>query len=217
MNTAEIRKKKKEISSGSRSGLTSYFVCPWPGRLSSSSPAFTLIEVMIAVGIFSVVMVVSIGALLSLADANRKTQALQSVLYNLNTSIDGMVRAIRMGSEYQVINNGTELSFLPYGAPSSAATERWVYRWEDTNNDGAADRLVKVYKPQGFSSRITVPLTGKEVTIDRARFYLDGADPTDLLQPRILIILQGKAGADKVKTTTTFSIQASATQRLLDI
>lgn len=185
--------------------------------LNTGWPGFTLIEVMVAVGIFSVVMVVSIGALLSLADANRKTQALQSVLYNLNTSIDGMVRAIRMGSQYQVANGGAELSFLPYGAPSSNADERWIYRWDDTNGDGNPDRLVKVYKPQGFTTRVTVPLTGKEVTIDKARFYVDGEDPADLLQPRVMIILQGKAGADKVKTTTTFSIQASATQRLLDI
>src|SRR5438552_13144631 len=61
---------------------------------------FTLVEMIVAVALFAVVMLVSVGALLSLVGASRKAQALQSVMNNLNISLDGMVRSIRMGSEY---------------------------------------------------------------------------------------------------------------------
>lgn len=179
---------------------------------------FTLIETMIAVGLFSVVMVVCIGALLSLADANKKTQALQSVLYNLNTSIDGMVRAIRMGSNYEVSNDGAELRFTPFGADPNNTAEKWVYRWSDGDNDGVKDQIVKEYTPpRSYTSRVVVPLTAPEVAIEKMHFYVGGESTGDTDQPRVLIIIQGKAGGDKIKTTTTFNIQASATQRLLDI
>jgi len=65
------------------------------------SHGFTLIEMIVAVGLFSIVMLVSISALLSLVDANRKAQALQSVMNNLNIAVDGMVREIREGSNYR--------------------------------------------------------------------------------------------------------------------
>lgn len=182
------------------------------------SPGFTLIETMVAVGLFSVVMVVCIGALLSLADANRKTQALQSVLYNLNTSIDGMVRAIRMGTNYEVLSDGEELRFTPFGADPYNSAEKWVYRWADGDGDGTKDQIVKEYiPPKNYTSKVVVPLTAPEVSIEKLRFYVGGELTTDTDQPRVLIIIQGKAGGDKIKTTTTFNIQAAATQRLLDI
>ena len=84
---------------------------------------------IVAVGLFSLVMLVSVGALLSLTGANRKAQALQSVMNNLNIALDGMVRSIRMGSDYHCgagvfigtgnlddcsSNGGTRFVFKPF-------------------------------------------------------------------------------------------------------
>ena len=69
-------------------------------KYSARSAGFTLVEMIVAVALFAVVMLVSVGALLSLTAANRKAQALQSVINNLNVALDGMVRSIRMGSDY---------------------------------------------------------------------------------------------------------------------
>src|SRR3989338_9611363 len=70
-------------------------------KYSTTSSGFTLIELIVAVGLFAVVMLISVGALMSLVSANRKAQALQSVINNLNITLDGMVRSIREGSDYQ--------------------------------------------------------------------------------------------------------------------
>jgi prepilin-type N-terminal cleavage/methylation domain-containing protein len=184
---------------------------------------FTLIEVMISVGLFSVVMTICTTALLSLVDANKKAQAIQSVMLNLNVAVDGMVRALRMGTGYRVEPIGTtctvctQLSFFPFGADTSTDLNRVYYRLQDTNGD-SKNEITKQYTPKGFSSAITVPMTAKEVEINNLAFYIEndgnaGTGP----QPRVLIIIRGTAGAEKVKTTTSFNIQASATQRLLDI
>lgn len=61
---------------------------------------FTLIEVLTAISIFSTVMIIIIGALLMLNNANKKAQALRAVVDNLNFAIEDMTRNIKTGSEY---------------------------------------------------------------------------------------------------------------------
>ena len=58
---------------------------------------FSLVEMIVAVTLFAVVMLVSVGALLSLVNATRKARALESVMNNLNVTLDSMVRSLRMG------------------------------------------------------------------------------------------------------------------------
>ena len=73
---------------------------------------FTLIEMMVAVSLFTVVMLVSVGSLLALIDASKRAQGIQSVMNNLNVALDGMVRALRMGQKYEVSNGVTSYHSL---------------------------------------------------------------------------------------------------------
>jgi prepilin-type N-terminal cleavage/methylation domain-containing protein len=182
-----------------------------------TEPGFTLIELMMAMTLFSVVTVVATAALLSIVDASKKAQAIQSVMSNLNTALDGMVRSVRMGSNYVVSNGGNRLEFAPYGTDPLDTSKRWVYEWQDISGDGKLDALVKEYLPSGYVTRVQLPVTAPEVQIEYLKFYVDGELDTDDKQPRVLLVVRGKAGAEKIKTTTSFSIQASATQRLLDL
>ncbi|HEY5383439.1 MAG TPA: type II secretion system protein [Candidatus Paceibacterota bacterium] len=61
---------------------------------------FTLIEMLVSIALFSVVMVMALGALLSLSVADRKAEALKSAVDNLNFALDSMSRVIRTGSGY---------------------------------------------------------------------------------------------------------------------
>ncbi|MFZ2593674.1 MAG: type II secretion system protein [Minisyncoccia bacterium] len=190
-----------------------------------SEGGFTLIEVMVSVALFSVVMTICTTALLSLVDANKKSQAIQSVMLNLNVALDGMVRSLRMGTGYRVEPVGstctvcTQMSFFPFGTTSFIDANRVYFRLQDTNGDGK-NEITKQYVPKGFAGSVTVPITAKEVEINQLAFYFEGnlaSGIADGKQPRVLIIIRGTAGAEKVKTTTSFNVQASATQRLLDI
>jgi len=60
-------------------------------------------------------------------------------------------------------------------------------------------------------------LTAPEIVINEAYFYVMGVQPGDEFQPKIVIILKGVAGSGKARTSSTFSIQATAVQRVLDI
>src|SRR3989338_1985894 len=79
---------------------TKYGILNTEYGIRNTARGFTLVEMIVSVALFATVMLVSVGALLSLMGANRKAQALQSVMNNLNVALDGMVRSIRMGSNY---------------------------------------------------------------------------------------------------------------------
>lgn len=186
---------------------------------------FSLIEMMVAVALFAIVMLVATGSLLALIDADRKSQALQSVMGNLNIALDGMVRAIRMGSTYHcgggsystvqdcasssdLPENHYVLAFEPINGNSNSTSDQWVYSY-----DASAKRLYK--SEDGGTSFIAI--TAPEVTIDEMQFYVVGSTRGDTVQPKVVITIKGTAGAQKLKTRTTFNIQATAVQRMLDI
>lgn len=182
---------------------------------------FSLIELIVAVALFAIVMLVSVAALLALVDANRKAQALQSVMNNLNVALDGMVRSIRMGTSYHC-------GGIPYGSPSPCAggttfafesfdgnpatdSDQWVYSFQEDENG-----IGRIYKSESGGTG-WLPITAPEVSIDEMAFYVVGTDPADNVQPKVVISIRGVAGADKVKTRSVFSIQATAVQRILDL
>jgi len=61
---------------------------------------FTLVEMMVASAIFTVVSVVAIGAVITVNNANRKAQAIRAVVDNLNFTMESMSRKLRVGSQY---------------------------------------------------------------------------------------------------------------------
>lgn len=180
---------------------------------------FTLVEMIVAVGLFSVVMLVSVGALLSLSGANRKAQVLQSIMNNLNIALDGMVRSIRMGSNYhcgigdftvpQPCQNGdTILALEAFGGDASDPTDQWIYSYDSTTH--------RIYKSQDGGAN-TFAVTAPEISIDGMKFYVVGTTRGDTAQPKVVITVKGTAGAANLKTKTTFNIQATAVQRVLDL
>lgn len=188
------------------------------------SRGFSLVEMIVAVALFAIIMLVAVGALLSLVDANRKARTLESVMNNLNISLDSMVRAMRMGTTYNCGGTlipsavgadcpvGDDLfSFAPYGSDSSQQNERYVYSFEvDSNGIGHLYR-----SKDGGGNRMAI--TAPEIDIEDVKFYTIGTEPGDIVQPKVVVVIKGTAGTEKLKTRTTFYIQATAVQRSLDI
>lgn len=188
-----------------------------------------MVEMIVAVGLFAVVMVVSIGALLSLVEANRRAQALQSVTNNLNVAVDGMVRSVREGSTYHCgssVPSGAEtadctegtaatdvFAFIPFHAAGDNPS-RWLYYFEEVDGVGRLMKSETGSKLGGF------PLTSPDVSIESITFYVIGsargtADPLNL-QPKATIVIKGTAG-QRATNRTTFHVQATAVQRVLDL
>jgi prepilin-type N-terminal cleavage/methylation domain-containing protein len=61
---------------------------------------FTLIEMIVSLAIFSIIVTITIGALLVLIASNQKLRGEQSVMTNLAFAMDSMTREIRTGTNY---------------------------------------------------------------------------------------------------------------------
>jgi prepilin-type N-terminal cleavage/methylation domain-containing protein len=187
---------------------------------------FSLVEMIVAVGLFAIIMMVAVGALLALVEANRKARSLESVMNNLNISLDSMVRSIRMGSRYNCGSvlkpiapdwgdcaagipdgNSVLFSFAAFESNPELQTERWVYLFEDG----------RIYRSKTGSLNDMMAITAPEVVIEDMQFYAVGTTPGDAIQPKIVVVVKGTAGAEDVSIRSTFYIQATAVQRSLDI
>lgn len=183
----------------------------------SRSGGFTLVELLVSVGIFSVVMLIAVGALLTMAEANRKAQALKSVMDNLNFAVESMSRGIRVGTTYhcgvgglltvpQNCTGGSDyFAFESAHGDALQGSDQVVYRF----NNAAIERSID-------GGGIFTPVTASEVVIEDLDFYVTGAASGDSLQPKVVITIRGYAGVT-VRSRSEFSIQTTVTQRLLDI
>lgn len=64
------------------------------------SAGFTLIEMIVSLGVFSIVVTTAIGAMFVVLSTNQQLQSEQSVMTNLGFALDGMTREIRTGFNY---------------------------------------------------------------------------------------------------------------------
>jgi hypothetical protein len=135
-----------------------------------------------------------------------------------------MARAIRMGSNFHCGSTGdltdpqdcsttgdTSFAFEPFGnTPSDPPT---VYSFNSTTH--------RIEKKVGAGN--TLPITAPEVTIEEMRFYVIGTargcnvNPCDTVQPKVVIVIKGTAPVANSKVRTSFHVQVTAVQRLLDL
>lgn len=181
---------------------------------------FTLIEILVSVAIFSVVMVISLGALLSMSESDRKAQTLKSVINNLNFSLDAMSRSMRTGVNYHCdvtqlpVTTPRDCTQASAGATSIAflSADNQVIKYCRGNGStcDSAGTAVLVSK----NGAAYAPLTASEVVITNLQFYVTGAE-TSLLQPHTVILLSGKVPVS-ASQTSSFDLETSVTQRLYD-
>lgn len=184
---------------------------------------FTLIEMMVAVSIFAIVMMVGVGALLSLTAANARAQAINSIINNLNAALEDMSRSIRVGTTYHC----EMTAFAP--PPSILSTAKdcasgggLLLAFESSSGDPTNQNDQEVFRLNGTriersldAGATWVAVTAPEVSIDKFNLSVTGSARGGGVQPRVLITLQGSAVVPGGKTS--FNVQASIVQRILNI
>lgn len=180
---------------------------------------FTLVEMIVSLGLFSVVMVMGVGSLLTMIDSNAKIQALQTSTSNLSYAIDIMTRELRTGYYYRC---STTLSASPPSSlqPSDCVNggiEVFFKRERDGKMYGyrLSDNILQQYDGTNWSN-----LTSKEgVIIDALSLVVKNTDTHskngDTNQPYIDIFISGFI-RNGLEHDTRFSVQTRAVQHRFD-
>lgn len=206
-------------------------------RTKNKKHGFTLIEIMVAISIFSMVMVVIIGALLLLNDANKKAQALRAVVDNMNFAMEDMTRNIRTGRDYKcdievaggvprIVSDSCDSSngddgIVVKGPTNSARNQATCYLYKfkqaDTTHPGSIGYSKKIVSgddtcESGNAFPPVSNLVSSEVNIKNAKYYvMQGVGQ----QPIVIISINGEFNTSYLgqKFATPFDIQTTVSQR----
>ncbi len=158
---------------------------------------FTLIEMLIAVSLFSVVLIVSLGSIMTIVDVNKKSQTLTTVMNDLSFALENMTRSIKTGKiqGLDIAGGGKwlKLDVIPQ------ATEK------DPAPDPVTYELIN-----GAITANLVPITSDQITIETLRFHVFYGN--DNRQPRVLMLVSGSASIGK-SISSDFTIQTTVSQR----
>lgn len=205
----------------------------------SLQKGFTLIEMIVSLGVFAVVVTITTGALLMLITTNQRFQYEQNIMSNLSFAIDSMTREMRMGYNYNCQTAAASTSAPFTGAHESLLSTttndcasprpagqnaRGVsfYEGGDSITGPSSNRIMyfydftakKIYRRVGDG--VSQSLISDAVQITSAEFFVTGSGSA-AGQPTITIYLKAKAAEDTTASPRTYSIQTTVSQRALDI
>ena len=167
---------------------------------------FTLLEMIVSLGIFAVVALVSTSILLSLADAQNKAFSIQDAYDNMRFALEVMSKDIRTGDIYHC---GIEPPALSQPNDCGAGADNFTYK-------SAAGELITYRLSDGRIEKIvggvlSGSLTAEAVKIENLTFYVLGTVLADQIHPRVTIVIKGSAG--RGRSASIFNIQTTVGQR----
>jgi prepilin-type N-terminal cleavage/methylation domain-containing protein len=170
---------------------------------------FTLVELMTSLSIFALVVTVSLGAILGVFAANRKSRALKTVVSNLNLAVEDMSKEMRYGRNYHC---GSGTVTLPQDCPGGDTSVSFL----------SSDNLQVSYRLNGttFEKQLGIsgewlPVVSADVVIDSLNFYVTGSTDADSSQPKTLVNFKGHVGSGQGRSD--FALETVISQRALDV
>lgn len=160
---------------------------------------FTLIELIIAIAVFSTVVSIAVGGFVRALRTQRQVMGLLSANSNASLVMEQMARELRTGFDFCPPSqpcSESELSFR------NAAGEAVRYRL----TDGALERGV---------NNVFAPLTASNVSVRHLTFTISGNDLHDGFPPRITVVM-GVSSKELGVAGTVVNMQTTVSARVLD-
>lgn len=76
-------------------------------KIYIKNKGFTLLEMIVSLGIFSVVAIIAVGSLVRITSLNRQAQTMQAAMNNINYILESMSREMRFGLNYNCTTGTT--------------------------------------------------------------------------------------------------------------
>lgn len=202
--------------------------------ISQKNSGFTIVEVMIAMAIFTILVTIGIEAVLGAMQQHKSSQGVRTVMDSLNFAMEDMARNIRLGTNIRCETAGdtddfdpTTLAVLPKNCPTGSNK---IF-FNDLKGNHLAYSITlgppfdsgpghQIAKQQGDDPLAAQIISPPEVSLDTtlSGFTVRGALPSgttgDNGQPTVVIRLAGKVNDQGVESK--FAIQTSVVLRSLD-
>jgi len=153
---------------------------------------FTLIEMIVAVGVFTVAITLSLASFLNISAVQKKAEAFRLVNNNLNFALESMVREIKTGSGYSSSDDGSSLTI------TNGAGEIVTFSLD-------AKQIKRQLKDGNL-----LALTAPEVQITNLKFILAASG-----QPMVTILINGVI-EEKGEIKSHLNLQTTVSQRKLE-
>lgn len=167
---------------------------------------FTLIELIVAIGLFASVMTIAAGAYLTIIRVNQQAQAIATGINNVSFAFESMTRNIRSGSDYGCVTSFTD---CPLGGASFIFKDVYGVSTIYSRGSGVIQETIN-----GGSA---IDLTDPSVNITALTFYVSGTKSetqvdTTHSQPYVTIVVSGTVPAGPGQTQS-FTVESSAVWR----
>jgi len=189
----------------------------------NKSKAFTLIEMLVAVTIFTLVIGSATGLFIAAVRSQARALAAQKLLDETSYTIEYMSRALRMARKETKAPNGClSQNGLNYENPSGDDSIRFINMYNICQEFRLDEDFLKERKSTDETAnnlplvQDALPLTSDDFEVSSLNFNLSGQQepPADNLQPRITISMTiGK----KPNLKPQIKIQTTISQRNLDL
>jgi len=181
---------------------------------TSQRGGFTLIEILVSMGVLGVIITIGISMIVVFASLQRRTINAQNALDNIRFAVDSMARDMRTGDKFC---QADDCEPNPTCSWSGGGCTVFSFRQKLGNNDIVRYQLNNGVVETWRSSRPTwLPLTDPQRTVTKLRFYVRGAGVTPEEQQRVTILMEVQGGvSNKPGEIVTTQVQTTVTKRKL--
>ncbi|MFA5742969.1 MAG: prepilin-type N-terminal cleavage/methylation domain-containing protein [Candidatus Paceibacterota bacterium] len=186
---------------------------------SNNGKGFTLIEMLVAIGIFSVLIVVLSGIFLSSMKSQTHIIYTQYLVDNTNSALDSISRYLRMAQkDFDPAGAcaGIKNNFNPFDTSSSTITflDYKGFCHQFLLEDGKIKEKVSEDNTANFGE--AQDLTSDKIKVTNLKFNVLGGANGDNLQPRITILIGAEANTNSLNPLPKINVQTTISQRNLD-
>lgn len=182
-------------------------------RFLNSWNGFTLLEMLISIGIFSVVVIATIGITLSVTQAQIKAANIQVIQDNIRFSLELMTKEMRTGTNFVISGYCTLVPDAEISFEGNSGNRAYFL-------DSSTNTIMRLKQKIASASDCLVAsaLTSEEISVDNLKFLLSGQaiGPTDG-QPKITITISLTSKSPKFQLESSMNLQTTVIQRLRDL
>lgn len=191
--------------------------------IKNKKSGFSLIEMIISIGIFAFAVVTISTMLLSVKMAQFKAAAIQDVVDNVRFALEAVTKELRTGTNYQVVScdgvANTQINFvnqeyqkLAYAFYTPSGSTGGIYKIVPDVSGNL--NCTNISGADHTSSALTSP----EVYIDSLPIRTIGlSEQTRDGQPMIIISFKSRSVAPQLQAYTTMNLQTTVTSRIRQV